>query len=154
MCVVEFRFLVYGFAFKTLYNYFFFFSSRRRHTRSDRDWSSDVCSSDLALKRDQVIIDVGYTVLAVPRNQIEKIIEGDNTGRAEKKAPTAAAAATRPDDKAALFQSAGASLPERSVRELVGQLGAAVVQVRTPGGLGSGFIISEAGYLLRDLHLI
>src|SRR5216683_5792564 len=27
--------------------YVFFFSSRRRHTRSDRDWSSDVCSSDL-----------------------------------------------------------------------------------------------------------
>src|SRR5699024_11277941 len=28
--------------------FFFFFSSRRRHTRSKRDWSSDVCSSDLA----------------------------------------------------------------------------------------------------------
>src|SRR5699024_11108617 len=28
---------------------FFFFSSRRRHTRSKRDWSSDVCSSDLVL---------------------------------------------------------------------------------------------------------
>src|SRR5206468_6319094 len=27
--------------------FFFFFSSRRRHTRCDRDWSSDVCSSDL-----------------------------------------------------------------------------------------------------------
>src|SRR2546429_1994926 len=26
---------------------FFFFSSRRRHTRCSRDWSSDVCSSDL-----------------------------------------------------------------------------------------------------------
>src|SRR4030042_1549261 len=26
----------------------FFFSSRRRHTRCSRDWSSDVCSSDLA----------------------------------------------------------------------------------------------------------
>src|SRR5690606_39517005 len=26
----------------------FFFSSRRRHTRFSRDWSSDVCSSDLA----------------------------------------------------------------------------------------------------------
>src|SRR5690554_7139003 len=26
---------------------FFFFSSRRRHTRCGRDWSSDVCSSDL-----------------------------------------------------------------------------------------------------------
>src|SRR5690349_19953954 len=30
-----------------MYIFFFFFSSRRRHTRSLRDWSSDVCSSDL-----------------------------------------------------------------------------------------------------------
>src|SRR2546430_13084042 len=29
--------------------WFFFFSSRRRHTRFDCDWSSDVCSSDLAV---------------------------------------------------------------------------------------------------------
>src|SRR6266542_5946215 len=28
--------------------FFFFFSSRRRHTRCYRDWSSDVCSSDLS----------------------------------------------------------------------------------------------------------
>src|SRR5215204_6659276 len=32
--------------------FFFFFSSRRRHTRSLCDWSSDVCSSDLALPLD------------------------------------------------------------------------------------------------------
>src|SRR5207249_7618004 len=32
----------------------FFFSSRRRHTRSKRDWSSDVCSSDLSSKRPNV----------------------------------------------------------------------------------------------------
>src|SRR3989475_6292441 len=31
------------------YVYFFFFSSRRRHTRFDCDWSSDVCSSDLVV---------------------------------------------------------------------------------------------------------
>src|SRR5437868_10574893 len=30
-----------------MFLFFFFFSSRRRHTRSKRDWSSDVCSSDL-----------------------------------------------------------------------------------------------------------
>src|SRR5215217_8559049 len=30
---------------------FFFFSSRRRHTRYWRDWSSDVCSSDLEVER-------------------------------------------------------------------------------------------------------
>src|SRR3989449_7712474 len=29
----------------------FFFSSRRRHTRCSRDWSSDVCSSDLLIER-------------------------------------------------------------------------------------------------------
>src|SRR5690606_40715932 len=31
----------------------FFFSSRRRHTRFSRDWSSDVCSSDLATELDR-----------------------------------------------------------------------------------------------------
>src|SRR5206468_4530910 len=36
-----------------------FFSSRRRHTRSDRDWSSDVCSSDLGQATGQGIKDVG-----------------------------------------------------------------------------------------------
>src|SRR5690606_40100951 len=35
------------FAYYVVYIYFFFFSSRRRHTRFSRDWSSDVCSSDL-----------------------------------------------------------------------------------------------------------
>src|SRR5690349_1596484 len=39
--VVLFLYFYYFFSF------FFFFSSRRRHTRSLRDWSSDVCSSDL-----------------------------------------------------------------------------------------------------------
>src|SRR2546422_4776469 len=34
-----------------LYICFFFFSSRRRHTRCSRDWSSDVCSSDLVTAR-------------------------------------------------------------------------------------------------------
>src|SRR3712207_9082623 len=38
---------------------FFFFSSRRRHTRYWRDWSSDVCSSDLLLGR----LDRGVDIL-------------------------------------------------------------------------------------------
>src|SRR5438067_4150206 len=37
----------------------FFFSSRRRHTRSKRDWSSDVCSSDLTNKKDLRRFDAG-----------------------------------------------------------------------------------------------
>src|SRR5215813_15130228 len=37
-----------------LFVLFFFFSSRRRHTRCGRDWSSDVCSSDLHQRGDAV----------------------------------------------------------------------------------------------------
>src|SRR5690349_24303158 len=43
---------------------FFFFSSRRRHTRSLRDWSSDVCSSDLA----------GSTVAAVAVGILREVL--------------------------------------------------------------------------------
>src|SRR5699024_11466508 len=35
----------------------FFFSSRRRHTRSKRDWSSDVCSSDLTIRSNGTIFE-------------------------------------------------------------------------------------------------
>src|SRR2546429_6688787 len=35
---------------------FFFFSSRRRHTICSRDWSSDVCSSDLALENENRVL--------------------------------------------------------------------------------------------------
>src|SRR5699024_12094226 len=38
----------------------FFFSSRRRHTRSKRDWSSDVCSSDLNAGVDFVKTSTGF----------------------------------------------------------------------------------------------
>src|SRR5437868_7716267 len=37
----------------------FFFSSRRRHTRSKRDWSSDVCSSDLLTNSIAAYRDIG-----------------------------------------------------------------------------------------------
>src|SRR2546421_4079190 len=43
--------------YSNIFNIFFFFSSRRRHTRSDRDWSSDVCSSDL-LDKIKVAVDM------------------------------------------------------------------------------------------------
>src|SRR5215475_16079674 len=64
--------------------FFFFFSSRRRHTRFSRDWSSDVCSSDLVLKYDdvlnrqrQVIYGERHTVLegADLQEQIRQMID-------------------------------------------------------------------------------
>src|SRR5207253_5656206 len=44
----------------------FFFSSRRRHTRWPRDWSSDVCSSDLALGRPMMETKPEWKVMIMP----------------------------------------------------------------------------------------
>src|SRR5207248_6317414 len=44
-------FLDFFFFYYMFFFFFFFFSSRRRHTRSYGDWSSNVCSSDLACDR-------------------------------------------------------------------------------------------------------
>src|SRR2546429_1387105 len=65
-----------------LYCFFFFFSSRRRHTRCSRDWSSDVCSSDLLAGMYGIGVDpndgsIWGSVLAVPGG-VSRIIPGDN----------------------------------------------------------------------------
>src|SRR5699024_11902365 len=44
---------------------YFFFSSRRRHTRSKRYWSSDVCSSDLGVGRDNRRVYVSPETLTI-----------------------------------------------------------------------------------------
>src|SRR6266542_293276 len=51
---------------------FFFFSSRRRHTRCYRDWSSDVCSSDLLLPGKVVQIALGPTQLFVADRRLDQ----------------------------------------------------------------------------------
>src|SRR5690606_1402239 len=48
-------------------SFFFFFSSRRRHTRFSRDWSSDVCSSDLPLALAAVRPGRGWWYLGGPQ---------------------------------------------------------------------------------------
>src|SRR5690606_40076869 len=42
-----------------------FFSSRRRHTRFSRDWSSDVCSSDLNLLGVSIVRELGPVLAAI-----------------------------------------------------------------------------------------
>src|SRR5438270_11146413 len=57
--------------------YFFFFSSRRRHTRFDCDWSSDVCSSDLLSEAKAFFLDLGLKVQAeweLDGEQLDRIV--------------------------------------------------------------------------------
>src|SRR3712207_560337 len=52
-------------------NFFFFFSSRRRHTRYWRDWSSDVCSSDLVPEE---YIGVVTQMLALRKGRLQQMV--------------------------------------------------------------------------------
>src|SRR2546421_6667067 len=60
---------------------FFFFSSRRRHTRSDRDWSSDVCSSDLIARVDLIndLVATAHGIEGLRDQQLYTLNEGDQT---------------------------------------------------------------------------
>src|SRR5699024_11808276 len=66
----------------------FFFSSRRRHTRSKRDWSSDVCSSDLRVGLPKNVLQVlsgrgrvvGQKLITDERVQMISFTGGRSTG--------------------------------------------------------------------------
>src|SRR2546422_8050196 len=52
--------------------FFFFFSSRRRHTRCSRDWSSDVCSSDLDHWHGNEVYPAAYPHAEIVTNQLTR----------------------------------------------------------------------------------
>ncbi len=113
----------------------------------------------LADKRDQVAVDVGYTVLVIPKTQITRIVK-DGAPAVPQPAPPKitdeerAAAELKVDLKPGFYVAPNRPGPASNVRDLVKQIGEAVVQVRTPGGLGSGFLINENGFLMTNFHVI
>jgi len=120
---------------------------------------ASVTGKILIEKRDQVAVDVGYTVLLIPRNQIANISRSGNPV-APAVAPAATVkASTVVENKVTAVENTfylahGKSAPDQNVRDLVNQLGEAVVQVRTPGGLGSGFFLNPDGFLMTNFHVI
>jgi serine protease Do len=107
----------------------------------------------LAEKPDHLVVDVGYTVLMVPRSQVVAV-----AATSEAAAPPVGMKTlpVQTNDRAAsgFYSTRGDNAMPRSVRELVSLLGEGVVQVRTPGGLGSGFLINEEGFLITNFHVI
>lgn len=119
----------------------------------------------LAEKKDLLVVDLGYTVLTVPKSQIVRVLKSGDVesaptptvakpSRPATVAAVPAAAVLGTNSTGTLYATATVPPPERAVRELVTQLGEGVVQVRTPGGLGSGFFLSEDGHLITNFHVI
>jgi len=118
---------------------------------------ASVIGKILVEKRDQLVVDIGYTVLSIPRDQVVKIYKGENypsAGKVGASGKTGERLAPVFDAQTGFYAALDRQMPERSVRDLVTQFGEAVVQVRTPGGLGSGFMINEDGFLMTNFHVI
>jgi serine protease Do len=110
-----------------------------------------VTGNILAEKPDAVVVDVGYTVLVVPRNSIIGILK---TGMTAPQTSTVANVIPGVNNAPQFYSATLLTSPARDVSSLVKQIGEAVVQVRTPEGLGSGFFINADGYLITNFHVI
>jgi serine protease Do len=113
----------------------------------------------LTEKPDQIAVDIGYTVLVIPRIQVVAIVKDDSPAPASKRprGPKVTAATTTAEIAEArhgVYVASIKSPPVRTVLELVNQIGEAVVQVRTPSGLGSGFFLNEDGFLITNFHVV
>jgi len=107
--------------------------------------ASSVTGKILAEKTDGYVVDLGYTVLVIPRTAVTSVTRATTTGTAVTTAPAATGQ---------FYSATTKSSAPRDVSSLVKQIGEAVVQVKTPGGLGSGFFINDDGYLITNFHVI
>ena len=113
---------------------------------------ASVSGKILTEKTDSVVVDVGYTVLVIPRSSIANIVKTGAAGSAPM--ATAPASSVLLGGTGQFYSSDTHPADAQDVSSLVKQIGEAVVQVRNPGGLGSGFFVNADGYLITNFHVI
>ena len=95
----------------------------------------------LRKKADRILVDLGFTVLSVPADEVDRIDPDD-----ERPA--------KPTEGGGDLYRTAPGQGELTVKENVERCGQAVVEVRTPIGLGSGFLIHPSGYVLTNDHVV
>ena len=102
---------------------------------------ASVSGEVLKKSTDHWVLDLGFTVLQIPAKECVKIKEvksGKVIGSAKK------SHLYRTDQR----------LKTRPLGDLVSELGECVVMIRTPIGLGSGFLIHQDGYVITNDHVV
>lgn len=103
---------------------------------------AEVRAEIISEKADRVFADLGFTVLSIPKDSILDIQTAtvlEDTSNAED---------------SSIYSLPTLNTPNLPVKELAEANGGAVVLIRTPTGLGSGFMIHPDGYLITNDHVI
>ena len=120
---------------------------------------SEVSGTILKSDEQAVVVDLGCAVLRLARGDVARIVkagpastQATQAGTQPAGATATAEAAEKTSPQGQLYHTAG--LTPGTIEDKSEQFGQAVVMVNSPGGQGSGFLISPDGYLITNYHVI